>query len=128
MSSIEQLQTLAKYILPEEIFAYFDIVNIEESTNVLHIYLDEQPDIPQEYQTLLLESKGFYPEAEICDFPLRDKKVILHVRRRRWLNTSTGGSVSREWKLTAEGTRYTEGFATFLKGLLGFIPDYGPLS
>ena len=39
-----------------------------------------------------------------------------------------GGSVSREWKLTAEGTRYTEGFATFLKGLLGFIPDYGSLS
>jgi len=65
MSSIDQLQTLAKYILPEEIFAYFDIVYIEESTNVLHIYLDEQPDIPQEHQTLSLESKGFYPEAEI---------------------------------------------------------------
>ena len=96
MSSIEQLQTLAKYILPSEIFAYFDIVHIQESDNVLHIYLDEQPDIPQEYKPLSLESKGFYPEAQICDFPLRDKKVILHVRRRRWLNTSTGESVSRE--------------------------------
>jgi len=117
------LLTLVKYILPEEIFQYFEITKIEEHGKELHIYLDENPDKPDCYSEYNLSSKGFHSEVTIKDFPIRNKAAILHVRRRRWLVEDTEKVVSREWNLMAEGTRYTKGFATFLKGLIGYLPD-----
>jgi hypothetical protein len=117
------LLTLVKYILPEEIFQYFEITRIEEQGKELHIYLDENPVVPDGYSRYKLTSKGFHSEAIIKDYPIRNKACMLHVRRRRWLIEETGKVISREWNLTAEGTRYTQGFATFLKGLIGYLPD-----
>jgi len=54
-----------------------------------------------------LLSNGFYEASTIKDFPLRDKKVVLHIRRRRWKDHE-GKSYSRQWDLTAEGTRYSK--------------------
>lgn len=121
----ENLHTLAlvQLILPEEIFQYFEIIKIEEQGKEVHIYLDENPDKPDCYSSYNLLSKGFHEEAIIKDYPIRNKAVLLHVRRRRWLIEETGKVVSRDWSLTAEGTRYTQGFATFLKGLIGYLPD-----
>ncbi|OUN96120.1 ISAon1 family transposase N-terminal region protein, partial [Bacteroides clarus] len=75
-----------------------------------------------------LESKGFLPAVYIRDFPIRDRKVSLCVRRRKWLDTETGSIICNSFELTARGTRHSKEFASFLKGLLGEIPDYGPLS
>ena len=122
MKDNPHLLRLVQYILPVEIFEYFEITKIEEQGKELHIYLDENPDLPSGYSTYKLSSKGFHDEAIIKDFPIRNKAALLHVRRRRWLVEETGKVVSREWNLTAEGTRYTQGFATFLKGLIGFLP------
>lgn len=36
-----------------------------------------------------LLSKGFLLGITIQDFPIRDKRVFLHIKRRRWLNTRT---------------------------------------
>jgi hypothetical protein len=119
---------LARYILPEEIFHYFTLIQIKEEGNNLHFYLEELNVLPEEYSALDMESKGFHKERVIKDFPLRDKALYLHVRRRRWLNISTGEVVSRDWNLVAEGTHYTQGFASFLKGLIGYLPDSGPLA
>ena len=119
---------LAKYILPEEIFNYFILVQVKESENNLHFYLEELNVLPEAYLGEAMESKGFHKESVIKDFPLRDKALYLHVRRRRWLNTSTGEVISRDWRLVSEGTHYTQGFATFLKGLIGYLPDSGPLA
>lgn len=124
MHSESHLLQLASYILPEEIFRYFEITKIEESpTKELHIYLDEDAVEPDGYSTYTLSSKGFHEAALVKDFPIRDKAVILHVRRRRWLVVELNKVVSRDWKLVSEGTRYTQGFATFLKGLIGYLPD-----
>ena len=117
------LLTLVQYILPEDIFEYFEIIKIEEQGKELHIYLDENPVFPSGYSMYKLSSKGFHEEAIIKDYPIRNKAALLHVRRRRWLVEETGNVVSREWNLTAEGTRYTQGFATFLKGLIGYLPN-----
>jgi hypothetical protein len=117
------LLTLVNHILPEEIFQYFEITKLEEQGKALHIYLDENPDKPESYSSYNLLSKGFHEESIIKDFPIRNKAALLHVRRRRWLVEETGKVVSRDWNLTAEGTRYTQGFATFLKGLIGYLPD-----
>jgi len=54
--------------------------------------------------------------------------VMLHVRRRRWLVEELNKVISRDWDLVAEGTRYTQGFATFLKGIIGYLPNSEPIS
>jgi hypothetical protein len=119
---------LAKYILPEEIFKYFLLAKVDEAGNNLHFYLEELNVLPEAYLRADMESKGFHKESVIKDFPLREKALYLHVRRRRWLNKSTGEVVSRDWDLLAEGTHYTQGFASFLKALIGYLPDTGPLA
>jgi len=114
---------LAKYVLPEEIFRYFEIEKIYQSGRELHLYLEELNEPPEGYKRELLESKGFHDETVLKDFPIREKASYLHVRRRRWKDKTTGKSVSRDWQLVAEGTHYTQGFASFLKGIIGYIPD-----
>jgi len=114
---------LAKYILPDELFRYFRLCKVEELSRELHFYLDELNILPEEYVGADMESKGFHQEIVIKDFPLRDKSLYLHVRRRRWLNKSTGKVVSRDWNLVAEGTHYTQGFASFLKEFVRYFPD-----
>ncbi|WP_445297855.1 ISAon1 family transposase N-terminal region protein [Flavobacterium oreochromis] len=46
---------------------------------------------------------------------MREYKVYLHIKRRRWLNLSTNKVVFRDWNLVAKGTRLTQEFASFLK-------------
>jgi hypothetical protein len=118
---------LIKYVLPPELVSYFDLVGIEEMEDTLHLYMDESEAVPEEYESLVLLANGFYEESTIKDFPLRDKKVVLHVRRRRWKDPQ-GKSYSRQWDLTAEGTRYSKEFAYFLKEAFGYLPDTGPIT
>ena len=118
----EQYQSLVKLLLPTEIFDYFEIIKIDSDPSAIQVYLDEQAIKPEQYSNEKLTSKGFHPESVIQDYPLRDKAVFLHVRRRRWLVESTKEIVSRDWNSVAEGTRYTQGFADFLKELFGQLP------
>ena len=118
----EQYQSLVKLLLPTEIFDYFEIIKIDSDPSAIQVYLDEQAIKPEQYSKEKLTSKGFHPESVIQDYPLRDKAVFLHVRRRRWLVESTKEIVSRDWTSVAEGTRYTQGFADFLKELFGQLP------
>lgn len=113
MSSYEHLQSLARFILPEEIIDNFDIMGIEEKSEVLHIRLEEQAVPPSDYSSETLSPNGFFPSSRVYDFPIRDRKVVLHISRCRWLERDTGKSLSRTWEMTAEGTRYTMDFAAF---------------
>ena len=98
MSSEKLLKELLRYVLPAEIVDYFEIVDLHESEGTLHFYLDENSVVPEEYSTEELSPNGFYEESTIKDFPLRDRKVVLHVRRRRWVDLE-GKSYSRRWDL-----------------------------
>jgi hypothetical protein len=62
-----------------------------------------------------LLSKGFFPVITVQDFPIREYRVLMHIKRRRWLNENTGKAVYRDWTVVARGTRITSGFAAFLK-------------
>ena len=55
--------------------------------------------------------------VEVADFPIRDHKVILFLRRRRWIDTRTGKSFSLPLQIdiTASGTRYSKELGSFLK-------------
>lgn len=107
-------------ILPQGILAYFLLTNFTSASSEICLYLEEKNDIPEEYQGDKLISKGFFDEITVQDFPLRGKAVYLHIRRRRWLNQTTGGIVFRDWNMVAQGTRMTTEFASFLKALSGY--------
>lgn len=119
----EQLLSLLELILPKEILQYFTVTNLITQDKEVHLFLDERNEIPDEFKGEKLISKGFYPESVIQDFPLRNKALLLHVRRRKWEVESSKKIVSKTWNLSAEGTRYSNEFAAFLKGLLGYLPD-----
>jgi len=121
------LESLVSYVLPKEIVEYFEIVSIVEEPEVLHIHLDERNIVPEAYLDKDLSPNGFYASSQIKDFPLRDMKVLLEVRRRRWVD-GEGKSYSRPWDLTAEGTRYSKEFASFLKEAFGYLPHTSPIT
>ena len=62
------------------------------------------------------ESKGFMEAVEVTDFPIRDHKVILVIRRRRWTDVRTDKSFSIPISLgiACKGTRYSKEFGAFL--------------
>lgn len=117
------LYQLAEFVLPSDVLHYFSIVKIESDTSLLRIYLDEKME-KELSDDLHFESKGFMEAVEVTDFPIRDHKVILVLRRRRWIDIRTGKSFSLPLQIdiTASGTRYSKEFGTFLKETYGDIP------
>ena len=109
--------SLLRLILPPEIFEYFEIINLEIREKEVHVHLDEKNVKPEGYELVNLISKGFHKSIIIQDFPIRDKALFLHIRRRRWFSESTKKTVERDWEIVAKGTRLTKEFATFLKGV-----------
>lgn len=87
------LYQLAEFVLPSDVLHYFSIVKIESDTSLLRIYLDEKME-KELSDDLHFESKGFMEAVEVTDFPIRDHKVILVLRRRRWIDIRTGKSFS----------------------------------
>jgi len=104
-------------LLLKEILDFFILSRYTETGQEICLYLDEKNDIPEEYQNDKLTSKGFFDEISVQDFPLRGKVVFLHIRRRRWLNQTTGQIVFRDWDMVAKGTRMPKEFASFLKAI-----------
>lgn len=135
LSSLDALKALAGFVLPEGALEYFEVVNVKEAkvlTNPnakdkkwlygkeLEIYLDEldnrTPDMGG------ATGNGFTEERKILDFPVRDHKTILHIRRRRWLmpdGSSRTVNLEDKFRLAHPGTRYANDFALFLKMAFG---------
>jgi hypothetical protein len=119
---LESFLPLVAYLLPDYLLSYFELSSVERHSEVLHLCLQEKNYSPEQISQKGLLSKGFLPEITIQDFPIREHRVFLHVRRRRWLNTQTGKVEQRDWKEVSQGTRMTTDFAAFLKEIDGFIP------
>jgi hypothetical protein len=114
-------------VLPKDVLDNFIITNIEyvetkaHDEPEMHIHLDEKMH-PELQGDVHFESKGFIAPVEVTDFPIRDHKVVLVLRRRRWVDVRTGRSFILPLKLTADGTRYSKEFAAFLKETYGDVP------
>lgn len=119
----DNFQQIAEFLLPEGLLDFFEIEEVYKTDEGFHIHLIEKNIIPKEYHNQKLLSKGFLPEVKIQDFPMRGKAVFLHIKRRRWQVESSGEIISRDWKLVSSGTRITQEFADFLKGLLRHSSD-----
>ena len=99
-------------LLLDGVLDYFGITQVDQKEREISIVLEERNVIPEEYKERKLESKGFYEDSKVQDFPLRGKSVFLIVRRRRWIDTETGDYVFRHWELVATGTRMTQEFGS----------------
>ncbi len=119
----EHLQMLAQIVLPMQILDYFTIAGVEQTESEIHISLDEKMNAELSGD-IHYESKGFMEAVSVTDFPIRDHKVILRIRRRRWADTRTGKSFSIpiDLDVVAKGTRYSKEFGAFLKETYGDIP------
>lgn len=59
---------------------------------------------------------GFGDYRTIQDFPLRGRATYLHVRKRKWLDKSSGEIFSYDWDLSEfDSTRLNAEFVSFLK-------------
>ena len=96
--TIDPVASLSLF-LPSEILDYFTLVNHVSQDTCFILYLEEKATIPSEYSDLHLHSKGFLPEIEVQDFPIRGKAVYLRIKRRHWDDPSTGQTYSRDWSL-----------------------------
>lgn len=120
---------IAKVFLPSEMTEYFDLTDVRTDEYGgeprVHIFLDEKEVAPEGCPDA--SPNGFYEESCMNHFPINEYRSILHVRRRRWKDAE-GKSVSKDWQLVADGTRYSKEFAAFLKEFVGYIPDYGQIA
>jgi len=105
------IELIAAHLFPEEIVQHFSITDVSSDSGRVRIKLEEKNEPPSSG----LESKGFYPEKDISDFPLRGHAVTLAVKRRRWRDKKTGKDVKREIEIVASGTQLEQQFAHFLK-------------
>ncbi|MEP1488835.1 MAG: transposase [Algibacter sp.] len=86
--SSDALFSAAHLLLPEVLVKYFDMIKYEIKEEEIHFYFTESNTVPDEFKEDNLNSKGFFPQATVQDFPIRGKNVFLHITRRRWFNNT----------------------------------------
>lgn len=120
-SAINMYKGLASYILPDGVLEYFDVVDFAEEPTpgdnlyrkILHLYLDERDNRPSSMSEA--KPNGFTEERSILDFPIRDRKTILHVRRRRWTTSEGHNYIVPLESIAHDKTQYSKELALFLK-------------
>ena len=110
-------------VKPKEKKSAQDQQSEEYSPNVIHLYLDENDLTPDNRDDL--RPNGFTPAKTFHDFPIRGQEVLLHVRRRRWLDADNHNIMS-EFDFIQESTRCSKELADFLKEAFGDAPYNGP--
>ena len=116
---------IISFFLPDGMIDWFEIVNITEEPNtgtaqadvlyssVLNIYLDERDNRTEE--ALGLKPNGFTEPTVVKDYPIRNRKVLLHVRRRRYVDADGRNIILNQYPLTADGTKVSVEFGLFFK-------------
>ena len=134
MTQTDAMSELVRFVFPEGLLRYFDVVKVENTpippekqlgveVADLDIYLEEKNEFRYAEAGHTYRPNGFYEASKVRDFPLRDRRTTLIIKRRRWVDEATGKSVGNKYELTAEGTRHSLEFAAFLKEAFGQIPD-----
>lgn len=116
-------KSIISSFLPQGLLEHFEITDFQELGHIptkldsYYIFLEEKNELPTGYNSSLYESKGFYEEKTIQDFPIRGKSVYLVLKRRRWrLKTDHKVIIKSDYSFIAEGVKLTQEVADFLKG------------
>ena len=116
---MEAAKELLKMLLPEDLRESFDIVDVKKVSNTITITLEEKDQYKHTETGHEYEKNGFYEAKRVEDYPIRSSKVVLMVKRRRWIDRTTGKSVGNEYDTVAHGTRMAKELALFFQGLPG---------
>lgn len=112
-------------LLPEGILEWFEVTKIEEKANdkaegelerhlypkVLHVYLDEILSDAAEERGL--RPNGYTEATTVNDYPVRNRKLMLHVRRRRYCDRTGKNVLLNNYKASEDGTRLTVEYGIF---------------
>lgn len=95
----------------------FDFVDYKESDSCLEYWLDEREYMSREdYKKGTVHPYGFAESKKIQDFPIRGRSVYLYIRRRKWIDRSTGEIFTYDFDdLCADGSKLSPEFVAFLK-------------
>jgi len=116
------LNNFSSIFLPRDLLNHFDLVLVNElgevssKQQIYAIHLTEKNDLPKGYNRTDYESKGFYLDKTIQDFPIRGKAVYLVIKRRRWRQKQSGKEIKSDYSFIAEGSKLTQELSDFLKG------------
>jgi len=115
-------QELVSLVAPGIISEKFELMSIIEKRETITLYFEEKSEmIPEALQGKEVVRDGFVNEVALQSFPLKDKKVYLTVRRRRWKEKGTQEpSYTNQYDLFLKGMKTTKEFGIFLKEELGF--------
>ena len=115
----------AGFFLPDGMIDWFEITAVKEEKNdgskeldilfptILHIYLDERDN--REGENLGLKGNGFSEYTTYQDYPIRNRKVMLHVRRRRYKDADGHNIILNNYPMKADGTEISVEFGLFFK-------------
>ncbi len=125
MESTELIKSLMSVFFPEEITQHFEITEVKQKKDYIHIRFDEQPEL---IPTAMTSSKeivldGYCNPLELQSFPLKGKPVYLKLYRRRWKYKGEKKHFSNSYNFNPEGVKATKEFASFLKEAFGQTPD-----
>lgn len=113
----------ASFFLPDGMIDWFEITAVKEEKNdgskeldilfptILHIYLDERDN--REGENLGLKGNGFSEYTTYQDYPIRNRKVMLHVRRRRYKDADGHDIILNNYPMKADGTEISVEFGLF---------------
>lgn len=110
-------EQLLRAILPSVIVDNFDIDRFEKTDTRFDIWLDEKKvQMREDKKNTNVIAYGFGECHNIQDYPIRGRSTWLHVRKRKWLDKTTGEIFSYNWDLSEyDSTQLNEEFALFLK-------------
>ena len=115
--------TIISNFLPTDLLFHFTITDFQELGHIatkqdsFYIFLEENNNLPSAYDASLYESKGFYAEKVVQDFPIRGKPFYLVVKRRRWrLKSDPNVVIQSDYSFIATGVKLTQEVSDFLKG------------
>jgi hypothetical protein len=113
---MKQWQVL-KTVFPDVITDYFEFTDYKESESTLEYWLDEREYMSRDdYKKGNVRPYGFSESKTIQDFPIRGRSVYLHVRRRKWIDRSTGEIFTYSYDdLREADTKLSPEFVAFLK-------------
>ena len=116
---------LLSLIAPGIISEKFELSSILEKTDTITLFFEEKKElIPEELLGKEVVCDGFVNNVDLQSFPLKDKKVYLSIRRRRWKEKGTQvPSYCNQYELYNKGMKTTKEFGIFLKEELGLQPD-----
>ena len=130
-AQLELLYGVVALLLPDGVLDHFEIVKLDEEEvpvpqdgsytpykRKVHLYLDERDERTADEHTAL-RPNGFTEYTMVTDYPVRNRLLTLHMRRRRYISPDDKNTILCIYPLKAKGTSISPEFAAFLKGGVG---------